>query len=279
MGDAAVIVSEFLRDAPSGEFMEVVTDVRTLLGNDDLLNSVAPQSFREYNLDQMIVVDTPKGKALVSKFNEVAGGEYLDPANGQVFGFDHIKGTVSGSRAIGGELDGEIEPFRKALEGAAQAYRDEHYPNGGVGVFSSREGGQFVVTVALSSALFNPKNFWGGRWRSVWTIKFKPGGGNADVKGNLRIQVHYYEEGNVQLNTNTEKSKQVPVTDAASFAQAVFKTIAAVENDFHAALDKSYGTMGNTTFKALRRALPITRKKIEWDKITQYKIGGDLGGK
>jgi capping protein (actin filament) muscle Z-line, alpha len=127
--------------------------------------------------------------------------------------------------------------------------------------------------------LFNPKNFWGGRWRSVWTIKFKAGGGNADVKGNLRIQVHYYEEGNVQLNTNTEKSKQVPVTDAASFAQAVFKTIAAVENDFHASLDKSYGTMGNTTFKALRRALPITRKKIEWDKITQYKIGGDLGGK
>jgi len=35
-----------------------------------------------------------------------------------------------------------------------------------------------------------------GRWRSQWTIDAS---GNA--KGVLRAQVHYYEDGNVQLQT------------------------------------------------------------------------------
>jgi hypothetical protein len=48
-----------------------------------------------------------------------------------------------------------------------------------------------------------------GRWRSVWTCSFKQSGGNAELKGTLKINVHYYEDGNVQLNTNTSKTRQI----------------------------------------------------------------------
>ena len=53
------IVTGFLLDAPPGEFNEVVTDVRTLLNNDDLLNETFAATAQAYNTNHMVAVDLP----------------------------------------------------------------------------------------------------------------------------------------------------------------------------------------------------------------------------
>jgi len=275
------IVTGFLLNSPPGEFMEVVTDVRGLLSDESLLNTSAPATFREYNTDQMLEVTSPGGnhKVLITKEGEVSPGEYLDPRGNQVITFDHIRQEATGSRAVSGhELDHDVEPFRAAFDQAAQVYTTEHYQAGATTSYGKKEGGQYVVTVCISSFKFNPTNYWNGRWRSQWTCKFSPGGGQVQLSGQVRVNVHYYEDGNVQLTTDTPKTASVPGgNNANAVATAAIGAIKKAEQDYHAKIEQSYATLSDTTFKALRRILPITRTKIEWPKIQTYKVGGDLG--
>jgi len=269
------IANNFLLNSPPGEFMEVVTDVRALLPNESMINESAPRTFREYNTEQMVSVDSPgqSHKVLITKYGEVSDGEYLDPKGNQVVQFDHIRQEVTGKRPISGELDSSVESLRAAFEKAAFTYVAEHYPQGAVTVY----GKDGKIIICISSARFNPNNFWNGRWRSVWTFH------DGELVGHFRIVVHYYEDGNVQLNTDA--TQKATVTESGSpdaIATGAIKTITKVEQAFQQSLDTSYSTLGETTFKALRRALPITRVRIDWssiNKIKSFKLGSEMSNK
>jgi len=259
-------------NAPPGEYTEVLTDVRALLPEESLINESAPRTFREYNTEQMVQVESPghDHKVLITKYGEVADSEYLDPRGNQILTFDHIKQEVTSHRPISDELDSSLEPLRKAFDKQVSEYVSQHYPSG-TGTVYGKDG---QIIICISSARFNPNNYWNGRWRAVWTYQ------GGELTSHFKIVVHYYEDGNVQLTTDT--TQKVPLPDSGKpedTASAAFKAIAKAEQAYQQALDTSYGTMGDTTFKALRRALPITRQKIDWNKIKNYKIGGEMSNK
>lgn len=144
-----------------------------------------------------------------------------------------------------------------------------------------------ILTTFGRHVLFSIDEHRNGRWRSVWTYS------NGELVGHWKIVVHYYEDGNVQLNTDTTQKVTVPESGVKCWAHplltvlqgpdaiavAAMKAIAKTEATYQSALEANYATMGETTFKALRRALPITRQKIDWNKIKNYKIGGEMGKK
>jgi len=274
MGDEPTVeeligmANNFLLNAPPGEFMEVVTDVRGLLADQEsIINDSAPATFREYNTEQMIQVQNGDHLALVTKQGEVNTGEYLDPRAGQVFSFDHIRQQVTGSRGIGGEMDGGLESARSAIDAAVDKYTKEFYTNGTSAVYA--RNGQVIICLAASK--FNPNNFWNGRWRSVWTCKIS--GNNVSLQGHMRICVHYYEDGNVQLNAEVNRNLSCTGGNPQATAENIIKAIRKEEASYQTNIDNSYATMGDTTFKALRRVLPITRMKIDWNKIRNMKMG------
>jgi capping protein alpha len=278
VSDAELIktATNFLMAAPPGEFLEVVTDVRALLPRESLLNDTAAETFKRYNEEQMIQVDSADGshKFLICKAAEVAPGQYADHLGGAVVTFDHIKQEVAATRpiSIGADTDADMEPLRAALDRAANNYIAEQFAFGTAGVYSGPQG----FTVCLSSARFNPANYWNGRWRSVWTL---PAGksGNLTAQGRCRVAVHYYEDGNVQLHTDSSKKAQFAgAGDPEAFAANAIKAIAKAEQTLQQAVDASYATMGENTFKALRRALPISKQKINWALIRSYRLGSEV---
>ncbi|KAI0632469.1 F-actin capping protein alpha subunit [Trametes polyzona] len=288
MDDAERIqaASKFLLQSPPGEINDVLNDVRNIISDDDSLQAGVLPALREYNLAQFITADVPghQHQSIVSEAAKVQSGNadeedeqsqdrYWDPRSRTSFRFDHLTLETSDPEHI--EPDNESEPFRVALENAALIYLSAHYHDGVVSVFST-PGSTSRFTIQIVANKYNPNNFWSGRWRSEYIIDTEA----KQIAGKILLNVHYYEQGNVQLSTTHTISLPLPPAIApaggASAATKVLALVEAEEGRYQASLNETYAEMGEKTFKGLRRALPLTRSKLDWDKVLGYKLGAEL---
>jgi capping protein alpha len=93
-----------------------------------------------------------------------------------------------------------------------------------------------------------------GDWVSKWELT------STELKGDVNIQAHYYEEGNVQLKNLNKFQTGVNINLAAAedSAKAVIDALSKFENRHQDAMDKVYTNMPDLFFKAMRRVLPGT---------------------
>ncbi|KAJ9099483.1 hypothetical protein QFC20_005694 [Naganishia adeliensis] len=126
-----------------------------------------------------------------------------------------------------------------------------------------------TYTIAIVGNKYNTQNFWTGQWRSLYTVDPKVG----TVEGRIQVDVHYFENGNVQLAAKEDVSLSVE-TNADNLPSAIITAIAKNEQAYQLKLNTTYDDLGEKNFRSLRRALPITRQRVEWEKIAAYKAGG-----
>jgi len=277
--DKIRIASDYILHAPPGEFTEVFNDVRMLIGNDVLLRDGCVNAFAQYNKDQFQPVDLGDGrqKTLITPYNEVQGGRFVCPKSRVTFAYDHMRREANDLQPTQITAnDAKVEPFRHALQACADAYMENHYSKSGVcTVFGRIESGHPQLTLCIESHGFQPKNFWNGRWRSQWAVVIADK--QAELKGLIKVQVHYYEDGNVQLVSSKDISRNVAIgSDAETTAKEVIRIIDEEESNYQTAVHENYTTMSETTFKALRRQLPITRTKFDWNKVQAYRVGQEI---
>jgi len=268
------IASDFILDAPPGEFNEVFNDVRVLLDNDVLLKEGASSAFATYNEDQFTpaTIEGCDKKVLITKNAKTEDGRYLDPRSGQTFAFDHLRKTASDLEPA--DID-DCGGFRSAFEKEVTSYTENHYGSITTNGVCSIYGNGDDITCCIEHHKFQPNNFWNGRWRSKWTFNTSSGA----ISGVLMAQVHYYEDGNVQMISNKKIEDKIAVGDPSATATKFVAKVKLAESLYQKAISANYNVMSDTTFKALRRALPITRSKLDWMKVINYKIGAELANK
>jgi len=117
----------------------------------------------------------------------------------------------------------------------------------------------------------NLRNYWSGNWISVWTVVL---GDEVTIDGSIKLRAHYFEDGNVQLQT-TKVFPAATLTVAGNLGKAVVAHIEDAESNLQSALEDMYTNMTDETFKAMRRVMPITRTKMKWN-INEVALNRNL---
>ncbi|KAI1343135.1 subunits of heterodimeric actin filament capping protein Capz [Xylariaceae sp. FL0016] len=268
MASSLATVESFVEAAPPGELADVINDIKALTVNEpDVVSKLAP-AFEKYNEEQFITTKLPGGsqQVIISSHSSLGGGRYFDVESQSSFAFDHTTQKASDVQSYA--LEGAQADLVKSTIKSLSTYAAEHYPNASYGVYPIESDSKVAVVIVANK--YSPNNYWNGRWRSLYI--FDPSSGS--LEGNLKVDVHYYEDGNVRLLTNKSLTASVSLGTGAGIA----KEIAAGEKRYQEELNRGFTNLSEGAFKGLRRQLPVTRQKIEWDKVASYRVGQDIGG-
>lgn len=81
------------------------------------------------------------------------------------------------------------------------------------------------------------------------------------------------------MRLTTHKTfEETKVLGGTGGAEAVVKEIAKVERKWQEELNRGFTQLSEGSFKGLRRQLPVTRQKMEWEKVGGLRVGREIGG-
>lgn len=268
MNSTTEIASSFIEGAPPGELADVVADIKALtVDGPDILPSLEP-AFERYNETQLATVKLPGGnqEVIISQYNKLGPNQYYDVESQVSFAFDHASQNVSAVQPH--RFDSRNADLIKSLIKSLSVHAREHYPSCSYGAYPAEN--DTAVAILLVANRYSPNNYWNGRFRTVYIVPISSA--SSVITGNIHVDVHYYEDGNVALST----TKPVSVSVSSLSADTILSRIAAAERDYQEELTRAFSRLAEDAFKGLRRQLPITRQKVEWEKVGGYRLGQDI---
>ncbi|KAI1003245.1 F-actin-capping protein subunit alpha [Podosphaera aphanis] len=268
MSSQLATISAFVEGAPPGELADVITDIKALtIDNPNIITQLGP-TYQKYNEEQFTTVKLPGSSqhVIISAYNSLGNDRYFDVESSSSYAFDHAMQKASAVQSYVHEsihLD-----LIKSISKYLALYLGEHYPSATYGVYPTENDSEIAILVVANK--YSPRNFWNGRWKSLY--KYSPS--SSSLSGSIKIDVHYYEDGNVRLLT----TKPVLGSISSTSAKDIIREIASLEKAYQEEVNKGFHHLSEGAFKGLRRQLPVTRQKVEWDKIAGYRLGQDIGG-
>ena len=115
------------------------------------------------------------------------------------------------------------ENYRKAVADKLRDYIHNHYPDGVETVLArtNPDTNSPELIIVIESHSFMQKNYYTANWRELWTVTIDQSASSALMKGTVKVQVHYYEEGNVQKVSKKDMESSLKFTSEQSLAEEV----------------------------------------------------------
>jgi len=275
------IASNFVLNSPPGQTQKVVEDVTKLVGADCLDAASLEEMVMRVNRDKFLAVEVPGAgyRVLLTPEGQLGGGlTFLDPQGRQALLISHAEQRCTGVKALDAATSAACEGaerVRASVHAAMSRYAADKLPDATVTTYGFVRGGKQRVTCCVGRCNMNLSNYWSGLWRSSWTLEVSEGAASGQLSGSVACNVHYFEDGNVQLDDGTKFTQSIEVRGdvGAAFVSAVCE----LEAGFIASMEDIYTTLSESVLNALRRRLPITRVKFDWDnKASVHKLATGL---
>ena len=198
----------------------------------------------------------------------------IDSLTERANSIDHQKLTITDDSVdVTHKFDKNLEPLRLSALNSLRKHVATQYNGSSVGQMKSCKGAEIYtqggsLICVTSVTVKNMANFWSGSWRGRYVFGFPAGlaAGKAVMTGIIRIHTHYFENGNTQMNDEKQvQSVHVEYHDASSFGTSIVKAIASAEDQLVQCLDSMYESMSGSALKEVRRHLPISGQKMNWN--------------
>ena len=196
------IAANFINYSPPGQIQKVVEDVKVLLGG-HVPRSTLDSLMVKVNSTSFLAVDVPgEGrKVLITPFGDLGDGTFLDPMGLQRLTIDHGKQVCTSAEALSGAEAASLDaPEKGQVDAAMTRYAANKLPDAVVTTYCKIVGGATQITSCIGRCDLNLSNYWAGLWRSHWVLEFTSGSKSGTLKGTVHSNVHYFEDGNVQLD-------------------------------------------------------------------------------
>jgi hypothetical protein len=238
-------IQRILLASPPGQFDIILEDLRSILPKPTLLepNFIA---------------------ALRSEWEEATGRSAI---------------TADGDA---GSESGDAECYITSLSRAMDAYLASNFSSPGVRaahtVTASMVDQTQTLTIATYAERIDLQNQQAGSWKGCYTIFPTTG----SMHGEIFVWAHTFENGgNVQLTSNISLDATISRaclpsdgSEQLSFwASAVTRQIGSWEQmEIVKKMDLTFESMGGTYLKRLRRVMPVTRTKMEWNVMAHRVV-------
>ena len=144
--------------------------------------------------------------------------DYTVKSHSNSYNQDHVRQKEISSEDKPAVPSGSLEKERVAVLAAVTAYTQSQFCEGTTVCSVHNKGDELVVV--LSGQKTNLRNYWSGKWRSEW--KVLPG--KTTIAGMVHVLIHYFEDGNVQMDTKKDlKATKISFKDPKSLGEAVVK--------------------------------------------------------
>lgn len=269
------LVDSLIQSAPPAELKQVSQSLSLLTKGTSTssTNSLIQDSIEQYAQENIISIDN----IIISKYNkDENSSKYIDYVNNKLFNVDWQNQKIIDVESYHDNNNKRGSNYDELIQKLSQ-YGDDYYPSNFAFTVIPESEDQLRVIIIGQRA--NHDNFYTGQWKSNYLIT------EQGIKGNIDLDIHYFEDGNVRLkfnesinsSNNNNNSSTLQSGNLINNASRIVNFINEQENATMVKIIEQFNNLNQKSFKNLRRLLPVTRSKINWGSaIGNYRLGSDV---